>query len=451
MMSKRTLLVSGLLALAILLIAWQYYASKQKGQNTALSSEWRNSKNDLGNVTVAVLYEGVTDGPPVGAERSSGSIAKILEETRASLIFRGFWRWYPLVDSPDDIPPELAGFFEEQAKIKLAELPLIVEKSGYNYKELETRISAIKREIPGIIFVGAIPAQRINRIERNDVTGKAYGTEETWGMAFDPQKWSIQRNGKPLTKEEFQALFAGWHGWAESGSYDHNKVEAYLPDIMNPDYQELLLSWAKRQIDAGADAIWIDGLPQTSILYQLTGDLNHPAIKASFKASEKIVDEIHRYGKAKGRRIYVGAWAIPLKHTEGLPQMPSNIDFVTMTPTENEILDKKLDTSYEKISQSRSLYGNTPIFAFIDWSVDMSPTVVFSQMLGKKEQRELLKTLDASFAKEGVNFIYPVHGGHLGRGKQTERLAFGKYRNYDSLAPEFDTFGTITELAQGKK
>ncbi|MBU4246027.1 MAG: hypothetical protein KKE71_03200, partial [Nanoarchaeota archaeon] len=63
-------------------------------------------------------------------------------------------------------------------------------------------------------------------------------------------------------------------------------------------------------------------------------------------------------------------------------------------------------------------------------------------------QSGLLQTLDDSFAKNGVNFIYPLHGGYMG--PSAKRLAFGKYRNYDSLAPEFNTYETIKELANKK-
>ncbi|MDD5464937.1 MAG: alpha-amylase family glycosyl hydrolase [Candidatus Omnitrophica bacterium] len=417
--------------------------------NNILSGEWANSKNDLRNVKSAIVYESITEGPPIGKERSTDEIIGLLKETGADLIFRGFWRWGVAVESPQDIPPEVAGVYAGRMKIKPEEVPLLAEKSGYNYAELEKRISAIKKENPGVIFVGATGAQRVNRIDRNDKTGKIYSQNETWAMALDPRKWDIQRNGKPFTKEEFQALFADWHGWAESGQYDPGKVQAYFPDITNPDYQELLLSWAYRQIDAGADAIWIDGLPQTPLIYPFVKDVNHPVIKDFYEASQKIIDGIHKYGRARGKYIYVGSWGIPIKFTEGMPYMPPNIDFVTISPAEKEIEEKNISQSYEKIANIRKIYGNTPVFAFIDWGIDPSPTTVFSQTLSKEEQGEMLRFLDVSFAKKGVNFIYPLHGGYLEL--SAKKLAFGKYRNYDSLAPEFGTYETIKELAQKKK
>lgn len=451
---NKKILIPAILFIAIALIVLQGLFRNRENMSTEINNtlgyEWLNSKNDLGKIKSAVLYESITEGQPVGKGRSAEDISKLLKETNADLIFRGFWRWYPSPNSPEDISPEISGFYSKQTGVKPSELSFLVEKSGHNYAELEKRISAIKKEKPGIIFVGAIPAQRINRVDKNDITGKIYATEETWAMALDPGKWDIQKDGKLFAKEEFQALFAGWHGWAESGNYDYNNVEAYFPDITNQDFQDLLLSWAYRQIDAGADAVWIDGLPQTSLLYPFVKDANHPFIKDFYKANQKIVDEIHKYGQTKGKYIYVGSWGVPLQFVEGLPYAPLNIDFVTITPTDQEILDKKISDSYIKITHIRNLYGNTPIFSFIDWGVDQSPIVNFSQRLSKNEQKELLGILDESFVKVGVNFIYPLHGGYMGKGKATTRLSFGKYRNYDSLAPEFDTYGTIKELANKK-
>lgn len=453
-MNKKILIFVAILFIAIIIVLIiRHVPLKMPAQvNNTLSDGWTNSKNDLSKVKVAILYENIIDKPPIGPQRSIGEIIQLLKETHADLIFRGFWRWLPPPDSPDNIPPELTAYLAERAKVSPGQVPELVEKSGYNYKELASRISAVKREIPGIIFVGAIPAQRISSIDKNDITGQIYTPNQTWAMTLDPQKWNIQRNGKPLTKEEFQALYAQLNSWIKPGeTYDYNKVQAFFPDITNPDFQEILVSWAARQIDAGADAIWIDGLPQTSIFYKLTNDINHPAIKDMFNASEQIVDKIHKYGESKGKQIYIGTWILPLQ-VEGLPQMKSDIDFITLTPTEDEILNKKLDLAKwnDVISKYKNVYSNTPVFAFIDWGFNQSPTVAFSQKLSTKEQEDTLQSLDESFANLGINYIYPVRGGYMGAGAVTKKLSFGKYRSYDALAPEFDTYNIIKELAQKK-
>jgi hypothetical protein len=49
------------------------------------------------------------------------------------------------------------------------------------------------------------------------------------------------------------------------------------------------------------------------------------------------------------------------------------------------------------------------------------------------------------FSKKRIIFVYPVHGGWMG--DKAEIRSYGKSRVYDSLAPEFQTYETIKELA----
>lgn len=413
------------------------------------------AKERLQRVKIASLYENITDGVLIG--RSKEDTITLLKETHTDLVFRGFWKWAPVVDSPDEIPTglyELAG----DRNISAWQAREGLRKTGHYYRELERWISAIKKEMPDMIFVGAIPAQTIGRIELNPMTGKIYKAKDTWKMALDPQKWKIARDGKPVSKEQFQSWFYGIHPYGEKvEKYDRHQVPAYFPDITNPAFQDLLISWAKKQIDSGADGIWIDMLHhQATRLAQMTGDVNHPSVKESIAAAAKIVDEIHHYGDAKGKYIYVGSWHGPFVlaaiFSREFPYSPPDLDFVTTSPLNNEILDKKLDNEKreKEISAIKKKYGNIPVFAFIDWAFDDSQTVAFSQKLSKEKQRELLKIFDESFQKMGMNFIYPVHGGYMGKGKVTMKLSFAKYRTYDSLAPEFGTYETIRKLAQKK-
>ncbi|RLG96123.1 hypothetical protein DRO37_00095 [Candidatus Bathyarchaeota archaeon] len=50
--------------------------------------------------------------------------------------------------------------------------------------------------------------------------------------------------------------------------------ENYIfPDILNPKFQDLILSFAKSQIDAVVDALWLDDLFwQAGAFYRLVGD-----------------------------------------------------------------------------------------------------------------------------------------------------------------------------------
>ncbi len=335
-------------------------------------------------------------------------------------------------------------------------------------------ISAIKKEMPEVMFCGAVPAQTLARIEFNPITGHVYSQNETWAMAFDPQKWGIINKGKPVSKEEFQRWFYGRHpyGGKLKGDYDWRKAGAFFPDITNADYQELLVSWAKKQITCGADAIWIDGLPQEPIFNAIFKDAGGSIYKDLSYAAAKIVDDIHSYGVSIGRYIYVGYWANSLGLVKGSfyipgkvdtftpplagfsinPERSRRIDFVTVSPSKEEVRAKKLDEDKwgKEVESIHKIYGDIPIFAFIDWTFDDSQVVAFSQKLNKEEQLEVLETFDKAFEKMGVKFVYPIHGGYMGSGAVTTNFSFGKDRIYDSLAPEFETYETIKKLAQQK-
>ena len=366
----------------------------------------------LSRVEVATVYQRVTDGK---GGRSIDDVVELLKKTETDFIFRAWWRWVPCSE------------FKETASDEAL-------KFGYTYEHLEEAVTAIKKEMPDVIICGAIPAQRINAEESNPITGETFGKDETWDMALDPAKWDID-----MSKEELQETL---------GEYILLEEEAaYYPDITNPEFQELLLSWAEKQIDCGVDAIWIDSLfSQARIFNAITEDANHPAVKESFESASRIVDEIHNYGYSKGESIPVGTWS----GFAELPHSPPDLDFITITPTGEELANKKLDDQNwdETIAKLREKKGDTPIFAVIDWSAgDDAPLSSFSQKLSNEEQREMLKTLDRFFREKGVNFIYPLHGGFMGT--SAEKLSFGKYHTYDSAAPEFETEGAIVESITG--
>ncbi len=413
----------------------------------------------LYEVRTAIVYENITD--PI-AGRSQGDTIRILQETHPDLLFRGFWQWMPVVNSPEEIPPELIWFAVEQAESQGRPLPTDeqiaagLRRSGHYYANLQRYITDTRKTLPRLVFVGAVGAQTLPRVSWNPLTGHVYSAEETWDMALDPQKWGIEHNGRPVTKEQFQAWFYGIHPYTGPiEEYDPQRVSAYFPDLTNPRFQELLLSWARKQIECGADAIWIDLLyRQATVLAQITGDVNHPSVQDSLAAATGIVESLQQYTSTQGQRVYVGSWAGPFVLVEladtAFPYEPPPVDFVTVTPSIGEILQQELDTA--KWQQVRTLirekYGDIPVIAFIDWSFDASPMVAFSQRLSVEEQRNVLREFDQHFQGLDIIFAYPVHGGYLGAGEATTRLAFGEYRIYDALAPEFNTFETIVDLSR---
>jgi len=387
------------------------------------------------DVKVAILYERVMDW--INLNRSINDVIGILKETKASFVFRGWWRWYPCPDDANMVlPPQFPKNYVKTCAYK-----------GYTYKHLKEALREIKKEIPDIMFCGVVPAQIITRLTWNPITKEFFYTNETWQMALDPSKWGIN-----MTKEEFQYLFAKWHLWMNPNStleeYDHMKVNAYFPDITNEDFQELLLSWAYKQIECGVDAIWIDMLfSQASMLYGITQDINHPAVKESYEAACEIIDRIHEYGNSIGKHIYVGTWSTCVIY----PYEKPSLDFLTASPSSMEVYEMELNETKwdERIKAVREKFGDIPFFAFIDWACTThTPLGVFSQYLSKEKQKEFIKMVDIFFARRGINFIYPVHGGFMGQ--DAEKLSYGISKVYDSLAPEFKTYGTIVELAQNK-
>ncbi|HTY52665.1 MAG TPA: hypothetical protein VMB35_05680 [Methanomicrobiales archaeon] len=393
------------------------------------------SAGSLSRVKVAVVYERVTDGAVIG--RNMADVIRIFQETRTDLIFRGFFRWEAVPASPGaSMTGYPASYVSGKADI------------GYTYSQLGDAIRQIKAAEPGVIFIGAVAAQRLNRLEFNDETGEAISQDGTWAMALDPSS-SLPK----YTKEDGQCTAAKFLGWVGSGvqcpsGYDVTAAPAYFPDITNTGYQELLESWAEKQIDLGADGIWIDMLyAQASFIAQQTGNPAHPAVKTAFEASSKVVDDIHAYGEMKyHKHVYVGTWWTFAQ----LPYSPPDMDFVTVATPAGEVSGGLNSGNWDSIrSQITGAIGNKPVLVFIDWSGSASaPMGVFSQSLTPAQQDAFLTSADSFFPGKGMIFAFPVHGGTFPM--NSARLSYGRYNVYDSLAPEFDTFGTIQDLAQKK-
>ncbi len=148
--------------------------------------------------------------------------------------------------------------------------------------------------------------------------------------------------------------------------------------------------------------------------------------------------EIHRYGDSKGKRVYVGSWPVSMHY----PYPQPKLDFVTKTPTSREVLDKRFVESAwdDELAGIRDAFGNIPVFAFVDWADDGAPLSVFSQQLSKSEQSEFLVMADGFFASKGIKFVYPLHGGHLGKVPQCS-LMVGRHgmilwpRNFRLMGP----------------
>ena len=334
-------------------------------------------------------------------------------------------------------------------RLSAAQVAARVKAGGYCYRSFQDAVAAAKRELPRILITGALAAQWLNATERHPTSGRILKPEETWQMALDPQKWQLKQNGQPLTKAALQKRFGLTHGWAKPDEdYDWRKVPAYYPDLTNPDFQALFLAWAKRQVECGADAIWVDLLfTQAMLLAQLGADPLHPAVKESYDAACHLVDEIHRLGLPHGKYILADTWAFPAVR---FPFPMAHLDFVTMTPQREEIARHKLDATRwaQDLKRVRARCGQLPVLVFIDCAGDRGVMAEFSQALSKEAQVAMIRQLDGFCQTNGLTFAYPIHGG--GMGGRAKLRAFGQSDRYDSAAPECATFDVIKALALAK-
>lgn len=408
------------------------------------SVEKEKALKKLSNVKVAQSYRYITDGI-----RSVDDAIDIFKETKTDFIALSWGRINLIPERCSDLP---------QGEQKTC------ETKGYSYEHLKNAAAKIKSEMPDVIIGGGLSAEFLNAESVNEMTGEKLSKDQTWAMALDPKKWGID-----MSKEEFQTRIAVSHNWVK-GQPNHNawediskidirgvqydpKVEMpyYFPDNTNPAYQELFLSWVEKQIDFGVGQILIDiNTKQAKLLASITGDINHQAVKDSFKGNSDIVDNIHQYGLSKGKYIYVISWATAADMKS--PYSAQDLDAVMVTPSTGEIEKMKMDE--EKwdtyVSAIKAKFGNIPIFVMFDQGPDYRPLEAFSQRLTKEQQKQFLRIADEFFNRKGMLFIYPLHGGMMGADNRVKARSYGKYNWYDALAPEFDTYETIKELANKK-
>jgi len=443
----------GILLVSIFLVGWKSHVSTSRFETYEMM-RMKESKEKLLRTKVVCWYQSITDYKAFN--RTIDDVISHLKETNTDFIFRAFWKYKVIPETCSELPLN-------QRKT--------CEKAGYSYENFEKSVNEIKKEIPSIIISAGIPTERIDINEYNPITGKKYTKEELWEMALDPAKWNIinPKSGKLITKKQFQFNRGKLLGsfppdWDSPSDYDWQKAYAYYPDITNPEFQKLQLSWAKKMIDSGADAIWIDMLfAQARMFYELTKNPYHPAVKEAYEAALKQIDEIHKYAKEKGKYVYVGGWTnfLEIKDSEGNPAYPMpDFDFVVNMIWEEEVKNKKLsekrwDIFFAKIK--KYLGNDTLILVFMDEATvgwQDQPLGIFSQYLNKTEQAKFLEMADSFFSrKKGefnlpIIFVYPLHGGWMGTNARV--LSFGKFKVYDALAPEFETYETIKKLGQEK-
>jgi len=328
------------------------------------------------DIQTPIVYERLWDNRP---KRIIEEHIEIIKDLNVDMIFRANWRFNPM-------PLNCFSIDESLYQICI--------DSGYSRDQQTQIISEIKLNKPGIIIIGAVPAQKINKTEINELTGETI--PDTYYMALDPAKWGITSP----TKEELQSQMT--KTVAAGG---------YFPDITNTDFQELFFSWVQEQLMTGVTGIWIDLLyTQAQIMYGYTQDMNHPAVIDSFNAATDIANHVHALG------LFVGTWDSPSSNLAKNYGIIPQLDFVTGTPSVTEIqnMTMNIDSWTLRINNVREAFGDIPYFIFIDWAGPGSQTIAFSH-LGDK-QSLFLQTINDFCNNNGLKFIFPVHGGNLAPG-----------------------------------
>ena len=413
----------------------------------------------LKDVKVVVEYTWLGRGQ-FYLNRSVEDDIEILKDLKADWVYLGFRYRLPIPYSPFEEP----GLFNE-IEIKEA------ERRGYTFLQLKEAIEKLHQETPDVLFTGGLGIEFFYSKDRDPITGEIIDASKAWRMALDPQEY-----GFSISKEEFQCWWAKRIGWLppdfDCSQYDYRKVKGFFPDINKEEVRELYLHKAKKLIDCGVDVIWIDMLhTQPLHFYRMGQDINHPAIGQTFESISKLVDEIRKYGFSKGKYVYIGSWAPLIRNDEDIlipPFTPPPYDYVVVSPSSEEVLFKKLyEEEWERaFSMIRGYMGeNIVILMRLDVGYKNSPAHIFSQKLSPEEQKEFLRYLDTFLRKNNVLFSYPVFGLYMGPWEKGEEKVLSwedicwetlmgekgcGFSFYDSLAPEFQTYETIVELAENR-
>jgi hypothetical protein len=412
-------------------------------ENSQLDAVDATSTLSPSSVKVSCQYRFVTDGTALG--RSVDDVVGMLEETHTDFVFQGWLVQLPCPDRCSDLTEADRADCDEK---------------GYSYEYLKDAVAKIKQQLPQAIFCGGTQAEFLYPDFASGTTDEER-RDKAWTMALDPTKWGLS-----VTKREVQCNWAKRWGMVDKDAQCPTEEDLkatmvfYYPDLSNPDFQTVFLEKLHKQVDVGVDAMWIDMLyTQAAALKELAGDETHAAVQDSYRAASEIVDRIHQYGEqTRGRRIYVSTWVVVGKASPLVLMHPDpNVDIAMASPSAEEILDSNGIVGQfneavwdERLDMIRQKAGGMPLFARIDYGgAGRTPLHAFSQELTMEQQREFLRKADEFYTRKGIHFIYPVHGGDMGTENLT-RKSYGKYNWYDSLAPEFQTYETIKQLAQSK-
>ena len=372
------------------------------------------SRINIPPIKVAIMYQNL-HSPPHYLEGAM----RILDELQPDII------WYSrMITGFPPVPNESSAYYiAKKAGLSDEKAEIFAKWVRENKYTLE----AIREEVESTnaLYCPCILVQNL-RVDFNydPLTFEPIPREKLESMALDFSKW-----GLPYNRSATQRFVKKLAGIPEG---------ACFPDVTNKDYQEYLFRKVMALKKIGVKCVRLDMLfTQASIAYALTKDYNHPAVKEAYYAACSFVKRLKKEG------LIVGTWA----HWVIFPyNMSCPVDFVTKTVGKGEVLRVKINEDlWKKIVKTIRGKTNATIFMVFDFGpFDDAPLALFSQKLSEEQQEKFLEEMYNVCKKLGCVPVFPVHGGSMGR--HPEKLAYGRYRFYDALAPEFDTYDKIREL-----
>ena len=381
--------------------------------------------------TFRVIYYWNLHSPPHGLD---GAV-KIINALDPDMIWYAHWMTgFPM---PKDL--EQAYEIAKSCGIDGEEFKKWCEKEAYTLQHVKQQVKAVGDRI----YCPCILGYSNFRIDFNfdPITFECYDQDKINSMLLDLGKWEIinPKTRKPYTLYETQKIF-----W-EMGLPEHNGIF----DTSSKSLIDYQIKKAKALKGVGVRAVWYDMFFQLPLRLKdlLNLDYSHQMIMDLYNGCCDIIDQTKALG------MIVGTWTQCLRFPyERVPK----VDFVTASPDINEILSLK--PNYAKweniantIKEKRPEASLLIIFDFANR--DDMPLAVFSQKLAQQQQRQFLielHKLAEHLRQTGINtsIAYPIHGPGLGR--NPKKLAWGKYKYYDALAPEFNTYETVENLMSGK-
>jgi hypothetical protein len=329
---------------------------------------------DIPSAKVVSLYESVFD-------TDVATLTRVLAETGTEVVFRGFFKW---------------------------------GKENLTDPRGADRIKEIKSAVPGIHIMGGI----------------------TCAHFVDGDHWP---NGTIVSADQKrQMLWILPNGTIPR--YFGDSANAYVLDISKPIAIQFILQNSYKLIDIGFDSFFFD---EVSLIPRSSGGLGLGRISeepylAAWKMISASVKAYARttYGKELPVTLNNGnVNAIGENRWSASRYWPYQ-DFISIGITMQTVETQSIQDDWAGFKAALTqAYGHIlPTMIFIDWGTPPSPM----SLLGKlrvEQQVRMLTMLHETAAREGLLFVYPIHGGEI---------THDPYDAYD--AREHGTYDTIRQL-----